>query len=120
MKLLMVSANLPRPAWGASARNYHLLKALARQHTVSLLVLVESAEANAFADISLLADFAYTVRTVPSTVFRGKRWHQLMSIARGKSYTFALYTLKEMQDALDTMLSHDHYDAVLFENSLTA
>src|SRR5438034_11427214 len=96
----MVSANLPRPAWGASARNYHLLKALARQHTVSLLALVESAEVEANADVSLLQDLAHTVRTVPGTVFHAKRWHQLASMLRGESYTLAMYMLREMQDAL--------------------
>lgn len=120
MKLLMVSANLPRPAWGASARNFHLLNALARQHTVSLLALVESAEAEAFGDISLLEDLAHTVRTVSGTVFQAKRWHQLVSMVRGNSYTLDMYMLKEMQDALDAMLAHDHYDAVLFEGSMIA
>jgi polysaccharide biosynthesis protein PslH len=120
MKLLMVSANLPRPAWGASTRNYHLLKALARQNTVSLLALTDSAEVEAFSDMYLLEDIAPTVRTVTGSFLHTKRWQQLMSIARGKSYILTKFILKEMQDALDTMLAHDHYDAVLFESSLTA
>jgi hypothetical protein len=47
MKILIVSAQLPHPGrGGANVRNYYLLKALASQHTVSLLpvlhVLVEN------------------------------------------------------------------------------
>ncbi len=120
MKMLMVSANLPCPTWGASARNYHLLKALARQHTVSLLALTSSTDMDSFGDISLLDGFVHTVRTVPGPDPHTKRWQQLMSLARGKSYFFSLFIPKEMRDALDTMLASDHYDAVLFESSLTA
>src|SRR5947209_7097182 len=120
MKLLMVSANLPCPTWGASARNYHLLKALARQHTVSLLALTNSTDMDSFGDMSLLDGFVHTVHTVPSPDLHISRWQQLMSLVRGKSYFLSLFILKEMQDALDTLLTRDDYDVVLFESSLTA
>ena len=120
MKLLMVSANLPRPAWGASARNYHLLKALSRLYDVSLLALADSTEVAAFDSLSSLKDLAHPVRIVPLPLSRAKRQQQFMSIARGKSYTLSMYLHKEMQTSLDTLLSEARYDAVLFESSLTA
>lgn len=120
MKLLIVSAHLPKPAGGASARNYHLLKALTRQHTVSLLALVGSAEMDACADISRLENLACKVHMVAGLIPYTKRWRQSMSIARNKSYLLHLYVLKAMQNALDAILAHDHYDAVLFESSLIA
>src|SRR5437764_15068308 len=94
MNILMVSAHLPHPAWGASARNYHLLKALASQHTVSLLSLVDSAEVGEYSDISLLEDLAHPVQVISRPVFRAKRWQQLMSLVCGKSYFLNLYILR--------------------------
>jgi hypothetical protein len=41
MNILVVARSLPRPTWGAGTRNFHLLRALALRHTVSLLALVE-------------------------------------------------------------------------------
>jgi len=49
MKILIVSAQLPHPGrGGANVRNYYLLKALASQHTVSLLSVVDGAELEAY------------------------------------------------------------------------
>jgi sugar transferase (PEP-CTERM/EpsH1 system associated) len=96
------------------------LKALARKHTVSLLALVDSAEAGACSGLSLLEDLAHTVQVIPSQIFHAKRRQQLISIARGESYLLNLYILKEMQDALDAMLARDNYDVVLFESVLLA
>ena len=44
MKILIVARSLPRPTWGAGTRNYHLLRALASEHDVSLLALVDEHE----------------------------------------------------------------------------
>ena len=63
MKLLMVSPSFPSPTWGGDTRNYHLLKTLAREHTGSLLALVDSAEMEG-CNLSLLKDFAHTVQVV--------------------------------------------------------
>lgn len=120
MNILMVSAPLPHPAWGASARNYHLLKALACQHSVSLLSLVDSAAAGVYSDLSLLKDLTRSVKVIARPIFYAKRWQQLMSLARGKSYFLNLYILREMQDALDAILARDHYDLVVFESVLLA
>jgi len=49
-----------------------------------------------------------------------KRWRQLINLARGKSYLLNLFILPEMQTALNAILTHEHYDTVLFESVLIA
>ncbi len=120
MKLLMVSAYLPGLNSAAGERNYHLLRALACQHEVSLLSLVGNTREEENSGISLLKDLAYPLRLVPHTIPHSKRWQQLLSVARGSSYFLNLFALEEMQSALDTMLARDHYDAVFFESALVA
>jgi len=120
MNLLTVSSILPGSAWGASARNYYLLKALARQHTVSLLALANRTEMEAYDSIPRLEKLARRVRIIPCPLSRGKRWQQLLSAVLGKSYILNQNKQPAMQDALDAMLADDRYDAVLFENVLTA
>jgi len=120
MNLLMVSAYLPGLSSTAGERNYHLLRALAHQHTVSLLSMVDSAEVEAYDVRPLLEDLAYSVRLIPHEIPHFKRWQQLLSVARGRSYILNLFALKEVQSALDKMLARDHYDAVLFESALVA
>jgi len=118
MKFLIVSPYLPYPTSGARARNYYLLKALAHRHTVSLLALVDITEAGAYSDQSLPEDFAHITRVIPRPTPHSKRWQQLITAARGKSYLLNLFTSVEMQDALDTIMACDHYDVVLFESVL--
>ena len=121
MKILIVSAQLPHPGkGGAYVRNYYLLKALASQHTVSLLSVVDGAELEAYSDTTLLEDLARPVQVIPRLASRPKRLQQLMSLVRGKSYSLNMYMLSEMQDALDAILTRDHYDVVLFETVLLA
>ncbi len=119
MKLLVMSPNFPRPTWGAGTRNYHLLKALASQHTVSLLALVDSAEMEGY-DSSLLEEWARVVQVVVRPQPRSKRRQQIVSSMRGKSYVLAVQAVASMQEALDALLARDHYDAVVFESALIA
>ncbi len=120
MKILIVSATLPGPRWGASARNFHLLKALARQHTVALLTVINDTEMSALDDLRLLEAFTQHVQTIPLRVQRAKRQRQLLSVARRRSYLLNLFILPEMQAALDAMLARERYDLVLFESVLMA
>jgi sugar transferase (PEP-CTERM/EpsH1 system associated) len=120
MKILIVSATLPSPRWGASARNFHLLKALARQHAVALLTVINDTEMGALDDLRLLEAFTQHVQTIPLRVQRAKRQRQLLSVARRRSYLLNLFILPEMQAALDAMLARESYDLVLFESVLMA
>lgn len=123
MKLLMLTPNLPSPTGGANARNYHLLQALARQHTVSLLAFVNSAELEVETDMSHLQSLTHELQVIPhvmSTMNRAKRLQQFVSVALGQSYLLDLHTSSELQDALNTMLAREQYDGVIFESSLMA
>lgn len=120
MNLLIVCVDLPRPAWGASARNYYLLKALAHGHNVSLLALASSLEKESYDYMSPLENLAHTVQVVACQVSQAKRWQQLKNAVSGKSYLLNLFLYPEMQNALDTMLARGHYDIVLFESVLMA
>src|SRR5579885_1754810 len=115
MKLLIISARLPRSQSGSSARNYHLLKALAQDHTASLLTFVDNAEAEASEDLALLKAFTHHLILIPRQPQRAKRWRQLLSVLQGRSYLLNQYINPEMQKAFDALLVRDHYDAVLFE-----
>ncbi|MDQ2716580.1 MAG: glycosyltransferase [Chloroflexota bacterium] len=119
MKLLVMSPNFPRPTWGAGTRNYHLLKALASKHTVSLLALVDSAEMQDY-DSSLLEEWARVVQVVVRPQPRSKRKQQVVASVRGQSYVLAVQTVARMQEALDALLARDRYDAVVFESALIA
>ena len=118
MKLLMVSPHLPHPSWGAGIRSYYLLKALARENTVSLLALTGSGEVETHC--AALAEMTHALRVVPRPPARRKRSQQLMSILRGGSYLLDSYSLREVQQELDAILARDHYDAVIFESVFMA
>lgn len=114
MKILVVARALPRPTWGAGTRNYHLLRALARKHDVSLLALVDAHESDQSAATHLKAH-TRTVLQVEAPAFGPKRMNQIKSLAQGRSYLLDLHSLPGAQEALDDELAQHAYDAVLFE-----
>jgi sugar transferase (PEP-CTERM/EpsH1 system associated) len=118
MKLLMVSPYLPHPSWGAGTRSYYLLKALAREHTVSLLALADSS--NVETHCAALAEMTHALRIVPRPPSGRKRPQQLMNVLRGRSYLLDLFTLPQVQQELDAILPHDHYDAIIVESVFMA
>src|SRR5919199_6031493 len=120
MHLLMVSPYLPHPSWGAGTRSYYLLKALAREHDVSLLALTDSTALGADERLRRLEDLARPVRLVARPAAGANRWQQLQHVVRGRSYLLSTYTLTQMQAALDELLARGRYDAVLFEHVLIA
>ena len=120
MKLLMVTPNLPSPTGGANTRNYHLLQALARKHTVSLLAFANSDELEIMTDLSYLECLTHELQVIPQGMNRMKRFQQFASVVCGQSYLFDLHTSAALQDALNAMLAREHYDGVLFESSLMA
>jgi polysaccharide biosynthesis protein PslH len=120
MKLLMVSACLPQPSWGASTRNYHLLKSLASRHEVTLVALANNDESVAASDLAQLASITPSLRIFPRPISSAKRWQQLINAARGQSYSLNLFILPEVEEALNAMLTSERYDAVIYESALTA
>jgi sugar transferase (PEP-CTERM/EpsH1 system associated) len=116
MNILMVSQILPSPTSGGSTRNYHLLKALASKHTVSLLALGECNEQST----SELARLTRMTQVITPPKSYPKRMQQLVDVVCGKSYILNSYYLVEMQDVIDALSARDHYDIVLFESVLMA
>jgi polysaccharide biosynthesis protein PslH len=120
MNLLMVSSYLPDRSWGAGTRSYYLLRALAREHTVSLLATADDPQteiARALQQEIELKQLRLLV--LPPSVLR-KRIQQIISIVQHKSYLIESYYRKEVQKAIDDLLSQDHYDMVLFESIFIA
>ncbi|HLY32015.1 MAG TPA: glycosyltransferase, partial [Ktedonobacterales bacterium] len=121
MKILVVARHLPQPTWGAGTRNYYLLRALARRHTVSVLALAEESEREA--QSAPLADYARSVRRVALPIAgssRSRRLEQIRALVTGRSYSLSAHMLPAMQAALDDELARGHYDVVLFESLLMA
>ena len=118
MKILVVAHSLPRPTWGAGTRNYHLLRALARKHTVSLLALIRPDERRQGADHLRPHTERLVQLDVPAS--GSKRVSQLVALAKGQSYSLTSQILPTAQNALDQELAENTYDAVLFEGLLVA
>src|SRR5437762_1011416 len=120
MNLLMVSPHLPSPSWGAGNRSYHLLKALAREHAVSLVALTtdtgDGTEDAMLAEMNL----KQVIKVPLSDSLQAKRVQQVLSILRGRSRLLDAYHVEAVQQELDALFSKDHYDLVLFESVFMA
>jgi polysaccharide biosynthesis protein PslH len=113
MNILLIADSVPRPTWGAGLRSYHLLRALASQHTVSLLALVGEYDRQQGADH--LYPYTRAVCQVALADSRWKRLRQVQAMVTGQSYYLGAHTLRAAQAALDAELRRHSYDAVLFE-----
>lgn len=119
MNILIVSANIPSPTWGAGSRNYYLLKELAKGHRVSLLALSERSEKHMLSDLSLLEHLTYSTQVVTISSLP-KRWRQFIDLLSGKSSVLNAHTFVEMQDAINDLFTREAFDLVLFESVLIA
>ena len=117
MNILIVSSHFPYPLFGSGTRNYHLLKALAQYHNVSLLSLTGSFQMqdDYVAELQSYVKGAFHLFT-PSTSF--KRRDQLLHTIYGKSYIIASHLLLEIQQMIDKLFAANTYDVVLFEGAL--
>src|SRR5690349_8485677 len=119
MKVLIVARSLPRLTWGAGIRNYHLLRALASEHDVSLLALVDEDEREHSA-AAHLAPHIRAVRQVDAPSSGVRRFDQIRALATGRSFYLDSHTVPGAQAALDEELAHNAYDAVFFEGLFVA
>lgn len=104
--------------WGASTRNYHLLKALASKHTVSLLALVEGTEGRTY--VEELQGLTHELHMIAHPTPSAKRREQLLHVLRGSSYILNSYSSREMQEKINILLSSAFYDVVFFESIFMA
>ncbi len=116
MRILAVSPYIPCPSSGASTRSHYLLRTLASQYDVSLVVLVgDPLDDRANAALSTL-NLRRVIQLPFPSVFRRKRLHQLVSILRGRSRLLDAYKIDTVQRAIDDMFTDERYDVVLFES----
>ena len=118
----MVSSSFPSPTSGSSTRAYYLLKSLAHEHKVSLLLslLIENAATEISYDTSLLKECVQSIQIISQLASKHGRKKQFLNLLQGKSYTLNRYILPEVQEALDNLLTHHQFDVVLFEGLLVA
>jgi len=119
MNILVVSPNIPYPLAGFSTRNYHILKALASQHSVSLFALNDDAP-DVYRDMSMLAELTQELKIFSRQRVFPKRFEQLLYVVRRKPHILQEYHVKEVQIAIDEAVSSSAYDLIFFESSLVA
>ncbi len=120
MNILMVSPYIPSPTSGNRSRSYYLLKMLARQHTVSLLAIDDGVTPAVPQSLAPLEDFTSIIQTVPFVAAYPKRVRQLINLLIGRSTFLSQRRTAGMQRALNDLLAHRHYDAILFEGALAS
>jgi sugar transferase (PEP-CTERM/EpsH1 system associated) len=119
MNVLMVLLHVPAPTIGVNTRNYHLLRAFAREHSVSLVVLADERNPANQADAAHLASLVRSVRLV-SPPPGAKRLRQMQYVAQGQSYRVMAATVPALQAAIDELCGRERFDAVFFEGVLPA
>lgn len=127
MDILFLTPYLPCPPRSGGPRRLNgLISGLSRDHTVSVLSLVEPGDDHAEAiaatgaycdEVVCVANKQYGRRGVPNA---RKRQLQLRSILSPYSYERFLFHRPEIQTALDGMAARRRYDVVNVEFSLMA
>ncbi|MDX1952015.1 MAG: glycosyltransferase [Verrucomicrobiota bacterium] len=110
MKILVVYPYIPYPLnRGAYYRAFHLLKGLAREHTVDLLALAENFEGIKQKDV--FAEFCREVEFIP---FQHPEWERLFPkrLFNSLPSTVAHWTVPAVREAIRQRLGKHDYDAV--------
>jgi polysaccharide biosynthesis protein PslH len=119
MRIVMVTHEVPRRAWGAGIRNYQLLRVLSQHHRVGLLSVVDDAAAAA-EHASALQQIVTDVELVPLPTRAHKRVQQLKSALAGRSYLLSEFSPKAAGERLAAIHAREPIDVVLFESVLPA
>jgi sugar transferase (PEP-CTERM/EpsH1 system associated) len=120
MKILVLSPHVPTPMAGASTRDYHIIEALASRHEVTLLTLNESAVEGVSPERPDVSQFVKEMRMFEASQVQSKRWAQLSSTLRGRSYLLERSVMPEMQIAIDEATKANRYDVVFCESVMLA
>jgi sugar transferase (PEP-CTERM/EpsH1 system associated) len=111
MNLLVVCPHFPECSSGAPTRCYHLIRALTREHDVSLLVLRtighEKRKAHPPQGLQLQQ---YAEVALGEVSWAKKRLKQVFWILKGRSPSIEKYRSKEIQEELDTLFVKQHYE----------
>jgi len=121
MRFLMITNTLPYPPnAGHPIRNINLLKRIAKDHQVWLLVMVTEEEAHA--DLGPLADFCEEVILVPAydPGALARPMQALKFLLKGTPPELRLYETREMIEALHDLTSRVDFDIIQFEDSYMA
>src|SRR5438552_13471173 len=113
MNLLVVSPFFPERSSGARARAYYSIKALTRDHDVSLLVLTTGSAKKRKAPPEALNVEPYAEVALDRESRFKKRLLQLFWILRGRSPLLESYRFKEVQEEMDTLFLERQYHLVL-------
>lgn len=115
MNVLMVLLHMPAPTTGANTRNYHLLRALVREHRVSVVTIADETAPAVQADVAHLLGLVHSVLLVAPSPSR-KRLTQLRRLIQGRSYLVMAAQTPALQSALDEVCHRECFDVVLFES----
>lgn len=118
MDVLIVAPYVPYPPWfGGASRVYHLLRALARTHRVSLLCYGTAGEVAAAGPLTEACEDVQIV--VPP---RGERWRRLYQARSfvGRPYYYYAFHSRAMARALRSTLARRAFDIVQIEFSQMA
>jgi len=117
MKILFVTPYVPYPPkFGGSVRIYHMARALARRHEVSI---VSYREQDGLGDPGGLEPFCSRVVTVPRDVER-KRARQLLSLASPRSFQVRSHASRAMERAVRETARDTGAEVILVEFSQMA
>jgi len=108
MNLLMLSPHLPNPSWGAGTRSYHLLKALAREHAVSLVALTPDTYDGTQDAVLTELKLKHFVKVPLSDSVQRKRVQQVLSVLRGRSRLLDTYHVEAVQQVIDDLFARNH------------
>ena len=115
MRILMVAFVLPHPPTsGAAIRISQFTHHLARRHRLTLLCYADSAGREAAAHLRV-AGIEVVLVAAPR---RHKRAAQLMSLVSDRTHVGGIFHQRSFQDAMDSVLRGESYDAILVESSL--
>jgi len=115
MHILVVSPLLPAPTSGQNTRNFHLLKALASRHHISLLALENDTQKIPPDYLSFLSALTDNMQVIALPTNSTKRRQQILGLLRGVPHVLQTFILPEVQQALDALFAKHHFDAVLYE-----
>ncbi len=125
MKILFVTLCLPSPPrFGAQRRVHGLMEALAREHEVSVVSLVDPADDDGGASLRATRAYCARVVTVPNERHMvpgtARRLTQLRSLFSRRSYEGIACHDPAFQRAIDETLAADRFDVVSVEGALLA